>query len=90
MTARTPRLTQVFRSAALLLLLVCTGLGTACKTSLQPAPAPRSEAANEFVVSPVAGEARVRVSAVYKNLNSEPTVDLLLPDRHSFVQVEPR
>lgn len=90
MTARTPRLTLLFRSVALLLL------ATACKVSLnQPATpqAPSLEAANEFVVTPLAASAtpaRVRVSATYRNLSSAPTVDLVLPDRHSFVQVEPR
>ena len=54
MTARTPRLTLLFRSVALLLL------ATACKVSLnQPATpqAPSLEAANEFVVTPLAASA---------------------------------
>lgn len=46
----------------------------------------------EFEVAPLdeGGAPRVRVQATYRGLPPAETVDFLLPDRHSFVQVEPR
>ena len=63
-----------------------------------PAAAAEAQAAEgivcEFVVAPRAASgatpAHVEVEARYRGLGGEETLDFLLPDRHSYVQLEPR
>jgi len=55
--------------------------------------APRAEGPScefELLTGDEAGVPRVRVRATYRGLPPDETVDLLLPERHSFVQLEPR
>lgn len=103
MSARTTSLPQSFVRSTLALALVAVA---SCKLPLhapeppidaqaeQQAAAVEGGIVCEFVVTPRAATtqtpAHVEIEARYRGLGAEATLDFLLPERHSFVQLEPR